>query len=73
MNTNETGVLDEIFIETNQKIKKGEIIAKFSSGNYEMEMKADNNSIVIEIMVEKNMTVGYNQELWRTKTTHNNG
>ena len=71
MNNDSSGIVDKILFKLNQKIQKGEKLAQFSSGNYEMEMTAEKSGIIIEIMVKENQKVNQNDKLWKIKTTHN--
>ena len=67
-----SGIVEKVFFELNQIIKKGEKLALFSSGNYEMELKAETDGVVVEIMIKENQKVYQNDDLWKIKTTHNN-
>jgi len=71
MNADSSGIVDKILFKLNQKIQKGEKLAQFSSGDYEMEMTAEKNGIIIEIMIKENQKVNKNDKLWKIKTTHN--
>ena len=71
MNADSSGKVDKILFELNQKITKGEKLAEFSNGNYEMEMTAEKDGIVCEILIEENQKIYQNDDLWKIKTTHN--
>ena len=71
MNTDRSGIIDKILFKLNQKIKKGEKLAQFSSGDFEMEMTAEKDGIVCKILVEENQKVYQNDVLWKIKTKDN--
>jgi len=66
-----TGIILKVLFTINQKVKKNEILAIFSSANFEMEMTAEKDGLVTEIFVEENEIVKQNQTMWNIKTTHN--
>ncbi len=71
MNVDGSGLLAEIYIASNQVVKKGDKLALFSSGDYEMELKAETDGVIWEIMVSEGQILFQNDVLFKIKTTHN--
>jgi len=71
VNSENSGMVINILFSKNQKVMKGEVLAIFSSENFQMEMEAEEDGIVIEIFVNEKQTIFQNDILWKIKTTYN--
>jgi len=72
MNTDGSGIISELFITINQEVKKEELLAILSSNGFEMEVRAESNGKVIDIIKGINQTLNQNDDMWIIKTGHNN-
>ena len=64
MNAKDSSIVDRLHIKLNQKVKKGELLAILSSGDYEMKLTADSDGIITELFVEESQTLYKNDMMW---------
>ena len=67
MNVENYGIVSELFIYIDQTIVKGQKLAICMSGDFEMEIIAKENGIVMELLVKKNQIVYQNDNMWKVK------
>lgn len=67
MNAESTSTVDKLTIKLNQEIKKGDLLAILSSANYEIELIADSDGIIIELFLEEGQVLQKNDMMWKIK------
>ena len=68
MNADDSATVDKLTFTLNQKVKKGQLLAILSSGNYEVEITAESDGIIIELLVEESQILHKNDIMWKVET-----
>ncbi|MEP0264450.1 biotin/lipoyl-containing protein [Dokdonia sp.] len=68
MNADDSVTVDKLTITLNQKVKKGQLLAILSSGNYEVEITAESDGIITELLIEEDQILHRNDIMWKIKT-----
>ncbi len=68
MNANDTVTIAKLTFTLNQEVKKGQLLAILSSRNYEVEIIAESDGIIIELLAEEGQISHRNDILWKVET-----